>query len=84
MYIPKHFEQTNEKEILYYLNKYPFGILITNIYNFPYATHLPFTFQKTLNGYVLNSHLAKENLHSQHLDGVDALFIIQGPHTYIS
>ena len=84
MYIPKDFSQTDEKEILFYLNKYPFGIFISNIDNIPYATHLPFTFQKTQDRLIIHSHLAKANPHSEHLNGTSALFIVQGPHTYIS
>lgn len=84
MYIPKDFLQTDENEIRSYLNKYSFGILISNIDNVPYATHLPFTWENTRNGLVINSHLAKANPHADHLNSADALFIIQGPHTYIS
>lgn len=84
MYIPKEFSQKDEKTIQFYLNKYPFGILVSCIDRIPFATHLPFAYTKTRQGLIINSHLARTNPHADHLNNVDALFIVQGPHTYIS
>ncbi|MBX2867115.1 MAG: FMN-binding negative transcriptional regulator [Acidiferrobacterales bacterium] len=84
MYIPSHFA-IDDKEIMLQLAKdHNFGILVSVIDEFPYASHLPFDIREVDNQVWLYGHVAKANPHWHYFDQSIALAIFEGPHGYIS
>ena len=84
MYIPKHFLNTNDEEVLAFMQKYSFGTIVTSENGRPIATHLPFLVQKNENGIQISSHFAKANPQAESIDNTEALIIFSEPHAYIS
>ncbi len=85
MYIPKHYQITEEKLIFEFLQSNSFAIIISNGEQTPSATHLPFIVKKEDEELKLVTHLAKENPHAKILEqNQDVLIIFNGPHGYIS
>lgn len=86
MYIPEHFIQNDEKILSELINRYNFGILISNGGDRLKATHLPFILERAGNGkFVLLSHMARANPQwKDFLKDQKLLVIFQGPHAYIS
>lgn len=86
MYIPKHYQNNDEQELVSFIKEHPFGILVTQGNNAPWATHLPFIIQgNTTDGYTLVSHLSKANLQWEDFKNQkEVLVIFNGPQHYIS
>jgi transcriptional regulator len=88
MYVPKLFENKDTESILQFIQKHPFGILVTQGVENIVATHIPLLLYKLENGnYVLRGHIARAN--DQHLNWqksgeTDVLTIFTGAHAYIS
>jgi transcriptional regulator len=82
MYIPKHFEQTDQDALAALIDANSFGTLITIADGRPFATHVPFLYERA--GNVLHAHVARANPQWQHLGACEVLAIFQGPHGYIS
>ena len=57
-----------------------FGTLFTYTADGPRVVHVPVV----LDGDLLTFHVARGNLITPHLDGADALLVVNGPHGYIS
>ncbi len=86
MFIPKLYKNENTNEIIEYVQKNNFGIIISlNAQNRIIATHIPFVI-KTKNGkIILETHVAKSNEQWQSLAmQQEVLVIFQGEHSYIS
>lgn len=84
MYIPKHFQLTEEKQLISFIEEHSFGILFSQTEEDPFATHLPFLIEKDSDGELfLISHMARANPHWSSIKG-KALVVFQGPHAYIS
>ena len=66
MYIPKHFAEHDQAEILRFIAANAFGTLVTVDAGVPFASHIPFLLEQgdTL---TLSGHLAKANPQWQHL-----------------
>ena len=82
MYVPKHFEVTDEDEIFAFIEANAFGQLVSVLGDRPFATYMPFLVsadRKTLLG-----HVAKQNPQHSEIDGQEVLITLQGPHDYIS
>ena len=84
MYIPKFFEETDQKKLLAFMREFNFATLITSENNYPTATHLPFIIEKCEEKIYLLAHLARANLHWQQFENNGILVIFQAPHAYIS
>ena len=88
MYVPKLFENKDTESILEFIQKNPFGILVTQGVESIVATHIPLLLCKLENGnYVLRGHIGRAN--NQHLNWqksgeTDVLTIFTGAHAYIS
>jgi transcriptional regulator len=88
MYVPKLFENKDTESILEFIQKHPFGILITQGVENIVATHIPLLLYKLESGnYVLRGHIARAN--DQHLNWqksgeTEVLTIFTGAHAYIS
>lgn len=86
MYIPNHFKQQNLEEIKSFLQQNSFGILVSQVNNKPWATHIPLELDKNSYGEdVLTGHISKGNKQWKEFDkNEEVLAIFNGPHTYIS
>lgn len=83
MYTPKHFAVDDREELLRFIGREPFGILVSTVDGRLTATHLPFVLLDS-SAFVLGAHLARANEHWKHLDGAEVLAIFHGPHGMIS
>jgi transcriptional regulator len=82
MYIPKHFEITDETEISKFIEANSFGQLISLIDTEIVSTHIPFLFDAESR--VLLAHMAKANPQWQQIQEQKVLVTLQGEHAYIS
>lgn len=86
MYIPAHYKQTNIEEIKEFLVQNSFGILVNQVNNRPWATHIPLELATDKNGKdILVGHVSRANPQADCFnDNNDVLCIFNGPHSYIS
>jgi transcriptional regulator len=82
MYIPKHFEVTDNNEVFAFVEANGFGQLISSSGGRPFATHIPFALSEDKTKLV--GHLAKQNPQIEDIEGQEVLVTLQGPHDYIS
>ena len=83
MYIPKHFLETDLDALAELIEAHAFGTLITLADGRPFATHVPFLYERAANA--LHAHVARANPQWQGLGATrEVLAIFQGPHGYIS
>lgn len=86
MYIPLHYKNENLKEVKNFLAQNSFGILVSQVANRPWATHIPLELEKdALGNDILVGHIAKANPQWRSFDDEqEVLCIFNGPHAYIS
>jgi transcriptional regulator len=82
MYIPKHFEVTDEEEIFSFIEANAFGQLVSSVARRPFSTHMPFLVSSDKKKMI--GHVAKQNPQYSEIDGQEVLITLQGPHDYIS
>jgi transcriptional regulator len=83
MYIPKHFRETDRNTLAELIEANSFGTLITLADGRPFATHVPFLYERGAD--LLHAHVARANPQWQQLGATrEVLAIFQGPHGYIS
>ena len=82
MYIPKHFEISDETEISKFIEANSFGQLLSLIDTEIVSTHIPFLFDAESR--VLLAHMAKANPQWQQIQEQKVLVTLQGEHAYIS
>ena len=82
MYIPKHFEVTDNTEIYDFIEANAFGQIISSSSGRLCSTHIPFLLSDDRTA--LLGHLAKSNPQLQDIEGQEVLISLQGPHDYIS
>ena len=83
MYVPKHFEQTDDGTLWDFIEAHAFGTLLTVTGGQPFASHVPFLVDRDKR--LLNCHVARANPQWQHLVAAShALAIFAGPHGYVS
>ena len=83
MYIPKHFHETDEDTLAALIDASSFGTLITLDGARPFASHLPFLYDRAARK--LHAHVARANPQWQQLGATrEVLAIFQGPHGYVS
>jgi transcriptional regulator len=83
LYIPQHFLENDPARLEKLIDTYPFGTLITLADGRPFATHLPFIYDRDAG--LLLAHVARANPQWRQLEGQPAaMAIFQGPHGYIS
>lgn len=82
MYIPTHFEVTDEALIYDIIKDYSFATLFSQHNGMPFATHLPLTLNNE-NTY-LYGHFTKANPQWNDITVQTVLAVFQGPHCYIS
>lgn len=86
MYIPDLYINENQEEIEDFLHQNSFGVLINQVEQKPWATHIPFVLDQNSDGLkVLHGHIAKENPQWRNFEANPAvLAIFSGAHSYIS
>jgi len=86
MYLPNHFEQARDEELLRTVAAYPFGALVVRGPNGLDANHVPFLVDEAKEGpRKLLAHVARANpLWKESTDGDEALVIFRAEDAYIS
>ncbi|HEX7755388.1 MAG TPA: FMN-binding negative transcriptional regulator [Niabella sp.] len=86
MYIPAFNNMTDKDEIISFIKRFSFGIIVTtDAAGIPVATHLPFLIEEKEDTLLLRSHFAKANLQWKTIRPQEqALIIFSEPHAYIS
>ena len=86
MYIPNHYKNENQAELIDFIHENPFGIIVIQGENAPIASHIPFMIKGSPeDGYHLVGHLSKKNQIAQLLkNSMSVLVIFNGPQHYIS
>jgi len=82
MYIPRHFEVTNDDQIFAFIKDNGFGQLISSVQGKLFSSHIPFLLSSDKQKLV--GHLAKQNPQHSDIDTQSVLVTLQGPHAYIS
>lgn len=83
MYVPKHFGEDDREKLAALIDENGFGVLVTVCDGRPFASHIPFIYDREAN--LLLGHVARANPQWRHFSsGSDVMAIFQGPHAYIS
>src|SRR5262245_46172618 len=85
MYVPPHFAVSDLTQLHDLIERYSFGLLISQVGGVPFASHLPFLLDRTAGPHgTLLGHVARANQHWRELAGQTALAVFSGPHAYVS
>jgi len=86
MYIPLEYKNTNVEDVKAFVQANSFGILVSQVNDKPWATHIPMELTKNAEGKdVLLTHVSRGNIQWKDIDETqEVLAIFQGPHTYVS
>ena len=86
MYIPEIYKNENQEEIIDFLKKNSFGILINQNNGNIAATHIPLELEINENGkQYLEGHISKENPQWKSFENDNSILaVFSGPHSYIS
>lgn len=85
MYVPGHFEEAREEELLGLIAAYPLGALVFDGPHGLDASHLPFLFDDAGGERKLLAHVARANpLWEEVAEGAEALVIFRADDAYIS
>jgi transcriptional regulator len=85
MYIPPHFNADDRNEIIEFIRKNSFGILISNQEGKMTGSHLPLILTETGDGLLIEGHVSKGNQQWHDLEkGHEILIIFHGDHGYVS
>jgi transcriptional regulator len=85
MYVPAAFAQTDLATLHGFIEQHSFGLLVTQVGGWPFATHLPFLLDRAAGAQgTLIGHVARANPQWKEAGGQTALAVFSGPHAYIS
>ncbi|HET9096020.1 MAG TPA: FMN-binding negative transcriptional regulator [Candidatus Baltobacteraceae bacterium] len=84
MYAPKPFAVADRRALVAFIEREPFGILVSGVDGRPFATHAPFIVWEDGEDLRLALHVAKANPHWRSIEGQEVLAVFQGPHAMIS
>jgi len=85
MYLPSHFEEARDEELLRTIAAFPLGSLVVNGPGGLDANHLPFLVDEASGGRKLLAHVARNNpLWEEAEDGAEALVVFRAADAYIS
>lgn len=83
MYVPGHFAETDAEALARLIADNGFGVLVTVAEGRPFASHIPFLYEKDRQ--ILLAHVARANPQWRHFSSeADVMVVFQGPHAYIS
>ena len=85
MYIPASFSVTDRDQLFAFVQRYSFGLLVSQHNGEPFASHLPLLVDRAAGEHgTLVGHMARANPQWQQADGQEVLAVFSGPHAYIS
>jgi len=84
MYIPQAFGTQNPAALDRLAAYNAFGTLVSQIDGAPFASHLPVLYRRAEGRVRLAGHWARANPQWRDIEGQRVLFILHGPHAYIS
>lgn len=85
MYLPNHFVEAREEELVQAINEHPLGTLVVNGPDGLDANHLPCHFEKDDGGRKLLAHVARANpLWKEATQGQEVLVIFRAGDAYVS
>lgn len=84
MYIPKINAWDNLEEILAFIERFSFGILISKESKKIVGSHIPILYRRNSQKLVLEAHIALGNSQWKEMEGQEVLVIFSEPHAYIS
>jgi transcriptional regulator len=82
VYQPPHFRIDGHRKAAQFIRQQGFGMLVSNCNGRLFATHMPVLLNE--DNTLLSGHIARLNPQHEELAGQEVLFIIQGPHGYVS
>jgi transcriptional regulator len=84
MYVPPINKIQFDKEIINFIKKYSFGLILSNQENRVIGTHVPIISNEHLDELTLFTHIAKNNNQWQNIENEEVLVIFSEPHGYVS
>jgi transcriptional regulator len=85
MYLPPHFDASNDLSVLHALyERDNFATLVSQHEGAPYASHLPLLLETSDNALTLLGHWAKPNPQWTSISGQTVMAVFHGPHAYVS
>lgn len=84
MYAPKPFAVADRRTLVAFIEREPFGILVSNVDGRPFATHAPFIVREDGESLRLGLHVAKANPQWRSIAGQEVLAVFHGAHAMIS
>lgn len=84
MYVPEYFNETDLARLDWLAAHDAFGTLISSVDGVPFASHLPILYRREDHNVTLRGHWARPNPQWRAIEGQRVLFILHGPHAYIS
>src|SRR5262245_38116684 len=85
MYIPSAFAETDREKLFDLIERYSFGLLISQVDDEAFATHLPTLLDRAAGseGTVVRRR-ARPHPRWRHADGQTVLVVCSGPHAYVT
>lgn len=84
MYIPQQFSSQNAEDLDRLAAYNAFGTLVSQLGGAPFASHVPVLYRRGGSQVILSGHWARANPQWREIEGQRVLFILHGPHAYIS
>jgi transcriptional regulator len=85
MYIPPAFLESNLNTLHAFIERFSFGLLVSQVDQHPFATHLPFLLERDAGPKgTLIGHTAKANLQCHRAGDQMVMAVFSGPHVYVS
>ena len=85
VYLPPVFTESRHEVLVAHIERYDFGLLVSQGETAPTASHVPFLVERRDGTLLLQAHLARPNPQLAELEqSGEALAIFQGPHAYVS
>ena len=85
MYIPAAFHEQDLPTLRAVIRANPFALLVSQLDDVPFATHMPMLLETRGETDVLIGHVARANAHVRAFDGeTDSMAVFSGPHAYVS
>ena len=84
MYLPEAFSARDPGALDRLAAHNAFGTLVSQVDGTPFASHLPVLYRRDGDRVTLTGHWARANPQWRDIEGQRALFILQGPHAYVS
>jgi transcriptional regulator len=85
VYLPPVFTETRPEVLIAHIERYDFGLLISNGEHGLVSSHVPFLVERRGDQLYLQGHLARPNPQVSNLtQGHEVLAVFSGPHAYIS